>query len=107
MSDGITNIAGIEIPFADPAFLAVIGIHILLGLTCTVTGVVAIRSAEAGATGTKPGKRRPLLCAAALIYSRRLLGSGCGRIGLYRPNPGGTSQNRNALIFGLKTVANF
>ena len=44
MSDGITNIAGIEIPFADPAFLAVIGIHILLGLTCTVTGVVAMLS---------------------------------------------------------------
>jgi hypothetical protein len=44
MSNGITNIAGIEVPSADPAFLAVIGIHILLGLACTVIGVVAMLS---------------------------------------------------------------
>jgi len=35
---------GIEIPSADPTFLAVIGIHILLGLACTVTGIVAMLS---------------------------------------------------------------
>jgi hypothetical protein len=44
MSGGMTNVAGIEIPSTDPAFLAVIGIHILLGLACTVTGVVAMLS---------------------------------------------------------------
>jgi hypothetical protein len=44
MSDAATNIAGIEIPSADPAFLAVVGIHILLGLACTVTGAVAMLS---------------------------------------------------------------
>jgi len=44
MSDAVTNIAGIEIPATDPAFLAVVGIHILLGLACTVTGVVAMVS---------------------------------------------------------------
>lgn len=44
MSGGMTNVAGIEIPSTDPAFLAVTGIHILLGLACTVTGVVAMLS---------------------------------------------------------------
>jgi len=40
----MTNLAGIEIPSTDPAFLAVVGIHILLGLACTVTGVIAMLS---------------------------------------------------------------
>ena len=44
MTDGITNLAGIEIPSTDPAFLAVVCIHILLGLACTVTGVIAMLS---------------------------------------------------------------
>jgi hypothetical protein len=44
MIDGATNVAGIAIPATDPVFLAVIGIHILLGLACTVTGVVAMLS---------------------------------------------------------------
>jgi rhodanese-related sulfurtransferase len=42
--DAATNVLGIEIPSTDPAFLAVVGIHILLGLACTVTGVVAMLS---------------------------------------------------------------
>jgi hypothetical protein len=41
MAEGITNIAGIEIPSTDPIFLAVVGVHILLGLACTVTGAIA------------------------------------------------------------------
>jgi hypothetical protein len=44
MSDGITNVAGIEIPSTDPVFLATVGIHVLLGLICTVTGLVAMLS---------------------------------------------------------------
>jgi hypothetical protein len=44
MADGITIIAGIKIPSGDPAFLAVVGIHILLGLACTITGLVAMLS---------------------------------------------------------------
>jgi len=44
MTDGITNIAGIEIPSTDPTFLAVAGVHIALGLTCTVAGIVAMLS---------------------------------------------------------------
>ena len=44
MDEGITNIAGIEIPSTDPIFLAVVGVHVLLGLACTVTGAVAMLS---------------------------------------------------------------
>jgi hypothetical protein len=44
MGDGTTHIAGIEIPSTDPVFLSIVGIHILLGLACTVTGAVAMFS---------------------------------------------------------------
>jgi hypothetical protein len=44
MTNGTTNLAGIGIPSADPTFLAVVGIHILLGIACTVTGAVAMLS---------------------------------------------------------------
>jgi hypothetical protein len=44
MTDGITDVAGIEIPSNDPVFLAIVGIHIVLGLACTVTGLVAMLS---------------------------------------------------------------
>jgi uncharacterized membrane protein len=42
MSDGSTIIGGIEIPSTDPVFLAVVGIHIPLGLTCVIVGAVAM-----------------------------------------------------------------
>jgi hypothetical protein len=39
------NVAGIEIPSNDPVFLAVVlGIHIPLGLTCVVIGLIAMLS---------------------------------------------------------------
>ncbi len=44
MGDGTTDIAGIEIPSANPVFLAVVGIHVLLGLACIVTGAMAMLS---------------------------------------------------------------
>lgn len=40
----MTNIAGIEIPSTDPIFLTVVGIHVLLGIACTITGAVAMLS---------------------------------------------------------------
>lgn len=40
----MTNVAGIEIPSDDPAFLTVVGVHIILGLACTVAGLVAMLS---------------------------------------------------------------
>jgi hypothetical protein len=45
MTDGdMTIVAGIEIPSTNPVFLTVVGIHVLLGLACTITGVVAMLS---------------------------------------------------------------
>ncbi|WP_298259978.1 hypothetical protein [Bradyrhizobium sp.] len=41
---GATVIAGIEIPSANPVFLTIVGIHILLGLACVVTGAIAMLS---------------------------------------------------------------
>jgi hypothetical protein len=40
------NVAGIEIPSSDPVFLAVVAVHILLGLTCTITGIIAMLSVK-------------------------------------------------------------
>jgi hypothetical protein len=42
--DGITKIAGIEIPSTSLAFLTVVGMHVLLGLACVITGAVAMFS---------------------------------------------------------------
>ncbi|MGC2030305.1 MAG: hypothetical protein WA642_09815 [Steroidobacteraceae bacterium] len=39
-------VAGLEIPSRDPLFLATVGVHALLGLTCTITGVIAMLSAK-------------------------------------------------------------
>ena len=44
MGDGITDIAGIEIPSTNPVFLTIVGVHILLGLACVVTGAIAMLS---------------------------------------------------------------
>jgi hypothetical protein len=43
MGETITDIAGIEIPSTHPVFLTMVGIHILLGLACVVTGAIAMR----------------------------------------------------------------
>jgi hypothetical protein len=40
----MTNVAGIQIPSDDPVFLAVVGVHFVLGLTCVVMGIVAMLS---------------------------------------------------------------
>jgi hypothetical protein len=44
MTEEITNVAGIEIPSTDPIFLTVVGVHVLLGLACVVTGAIAMLS---------------------------------------------------------------
>jgi len=36
--DDMTIVAGIEIPSTNPVFLTAVGIHVLLGLACTITG---------------------------------------------------------------------
>lgn len=40
-------IAGIPIPSDSPVFLAVVGIHVLFGLACTVAGIVAMLRVKA------------------------------------------------------------
>ena len=42
MGEEITSFAGIEIPSTNPVFLTVVAIHVLLGLACTITGIVAM-----------------------------------------------------------------
>jgi|SRR4051794_1599102 len=42
--DNQTNFAGIDIPSTNPVFLTVVGIHILLGLVCVITGAIAMLS---------------------------------------------------------------
>ena len=44
MTDGVTTIAGIEIPSTSPVFLTIVGLHIFAGLTGVVTGLVAMMS---------------------------------------------------------------
>ena len=53
MGDGITDIAGIEIPSVNPVFLTVVGIHVLPGLACFVAGAIAMLSPKRG--GSHPG----------------------------------------------------
>jgi hypothetical protein len=38
------TVAGVEIPSSDPAFLAVVAVHVLFGLACTITGITAMLS---------------------------------------------------------------
>jgi hypothetical protein len=40
----MTNLAGIPIPSTNPLFLAIVAVHILMGLTCVVAGAVAMLS---------------------------------------------------------------
>ena len=44
MPDTVLKIAGIEIPFTSPLFLTVLAVHVLAGLVCVVTGIVAMVS---------------------------------------------------------------
>ena len=46
MSGKSIIVAGIEIPSSDPVFLAVVGVHVLLALACTITGIVAMLSTK-------------------------------------------------------------
>lgn len=46
MPNDVTNIAGILIPSTSPLFLAVVAVHVLLGLACTVTGIIAMLSTK-------------------------------------------------------------
>jgi hypothetical protein len=44
MTDKTTIVAAIEIPSDSPLFLTVVGLHVLVGLVCVITGIVAMLS---------------------------------------------------------------
>ena len=44
MSSGTTIVFGIPVPSVDPVFLAVVRFHIVVGIACVATGVVAMLS---------------------------------------------------------------
>ena len=41
-----TVVAGIEIPSTSPVFLTIVGIHVVVGLACVITGAIAMLSAK-------------------------------------------------------------
>ena len=44
MTGDTTIVAGIEIPSVSPVLLMVVGIHVLLGIACVITGLIAMLS---------------------------------------------------------------
>jgi hypothetical protein len=64
MTGASITIAGIEIPSTDPAFLSIVALHVLFGLACTITGIIAMLS-------PKRSGRHPLF---GTIYYWCLLG---------------------------------
>ncbi len=44
MTGAVTVVAGIAIPSTSPVFLAAVGVHVLAGLVCVVSGAVAMLS---------------------------------------------------------------
>ena len=52
MPEPVTDIGGILIPSTDPVFLAVVGVHVVLGITCVAAGAVAMLSPKR--TGRHP-----------------------------------------------------
>lgn len=55
MTDGST-LAGIEIPSTDPFFLAVVAVHIPLGLSCVIVGALAMLSKKQRGHHSRVGK---------------------------------------------------
>jgi hypothetical protein len=46
MAEQTTVVLGIPIPSDDPVFLAIVGLHVLLGLAAVITGAVAMLSTK-------------------------------------------------------------
>ncbi len=44
MADGVAVLAGLPIPSTSPVFLAAVGLHVLAGLICAASGLVAMLS---------------------------------------------------------------
>jgi hypothetical protein len=71
MTDTPINVAGIEIPSSDPVFLAVVGVHVLLGIVCTITGIVAMLSVKR--SGRHPRSVRSISGVCAEYPQQRLV----------------------------------
>jgi hypothetical protein len=44
LANDSTIVAGIEVPSTSPIFLTIVGLHVLLGIVCVVTGAIAMLS---------------------------------------------------------------
>lgn len=49
MADDMTIVAGIVVPSTSPLFLTGVAVHVLLGIACVVTGLVAMLSRKGSA----------------------------------------------------------
>lgn len=56
MEEHSTILFGVPVPSNNKVFLAFIVVHIVLGLTCTISGVVAMLSRKQKGTHSKAGK---------------------------------------------------
>jgi uncharacterized membrane protein len=69
---GSTNIAGVEIPSTDPLFLAVVAVHVPLGLGSLVIGAVAMLSRKGRGRHSRFGTIY-VWCLLALVASATFL----------------------------------
>jgi hypothetical protein len=67
-----TIIAGIVIPSTSPVFLGIVGFHVLVGLACVVTGIVAMLSRKLRGRHSRSGTIY-YWCLAAVFVSASVL----------------------------------
>ena len=56
MSDKETILFGVPVPSDNPLFLTIVGIHIMLGIVCVLSGAVAMLTRKGSRTHTTSGK---------------------------------------------------
>jgi uncharacterized membrane protein len=56
MSDNETILFGVPVPSDNPLFLTIVGIHIVLGIICVLTGAIAMLATKGGRTHRTSGK---------------------------------------------------
>jgi len=87
------NVAGIEIPSNDPVFLAVVlGIHIPLGLTCVVVGLIAMLS--------KKGRGRHSTCGKIYFWCLLALAASATYLSIAR-----WAENYHLFVLGMLSFA--
>ena len=87
------NVAGIEIPSSDPVFLTVVlAIHIPLGLTCVVVGLVAMLS--------KKGRGRHSTCGKIYFWCLLALTASATYLSIAR-----WAENYHLFVLGMLSFA--